>query len=370
MKADGVELHRRISLDSLDSVAFSDVRLACATKAIFKTSSNCYASVFFLLTTKKVGFIVKYLITGGAGFIGSNLARFVLQKGHDVVVLDNFSTGKRENLEEVRDRITLIEGDLRDRASVEKALDGCSAIFHHGALGSVPRSMEDPISSHDVNVNGTLTVLEAARTAGIKRIIFAASSSAYGDQPESPKHEKMEPMPKSPYAASKLACESYMQAYADAYGMETICLRYFNVFGPRQDPKGAYAAVIPAFVTNLLRKEAPTVYGDGEQSRDFCYIDNVCLANWLAAEVPAERCDGRPMNIACQEQVSLNQILQRLQSLLKTDISAEYTTERPGDVKHSLADISRAKEVLGYEPVVYFDDGLTQAIDWYRENMK
>ncbi len=313
---------------------------------------------------------MKYLITGGAGFIGSNLTRYVLQKGHEVVVLDNFSTGKRENLEEIEDRITLIEGDLRDRSVVEKALKGCSAVFHQGALGSVPRSVEDPVTSHDVNVNGTLNVLESARSEGVRRIVFAASSSAYGDQPESPKQESMISLPKSPYAASKVAGEVYMQAYADAYGMETVCLRYFNVFGPCQDPHGAYAAVIPAFVTNLLRGERPTVYGDGEQSRDFCYIDNVCKANWLASQAPADRCNGRPMNIACHRQISLNQILEQLQDLLGTKIEPIYTHERPGDVKHSLADVSLAKEMIGYVPEVYFQEGLERAIDWYREHMK
>lgn len=313
---------------------------------------------------------MKYLITGGAGFIGSNLTRYVLQKGHEVVVLDNFSTGKRENLAEIEDRITLIEGDLRDRSVVEKALKGCSAVFHQGALGSVPRSVEDPVTSHDVNVNGTLNVLESARSEGVRRIVFAASSSAYGDQPESPKQESMISLPKSPYAASKVAGEVYMQAYADAYGMETVCLRYFNVFGPRQDPHGAYAAVIPAFVTDLLHGERPTVYGDGEQSRDFCYIDNVCQANWLASQAPADRCNGRPMNIACHRQISLNQILEQLQDLLGTKIEPIYTHERPGDVKHSLADVALAKEMIGYEPEVYFQEGLERAIDWYREHMK
>ena len=313
--------------------------------------------------------MAKYLITGGAGFIGSNLARYVLSKGHDVVVLDNLSTGKRENLTEISDSITLIEGDIRDHAAVEKAMQGVCAVFHQGALGSVPRSVEAPVTSHDTNVNGTLTVLETARKLGVKRIVFAASSSAYGNQPISPKQEDMPILPISPYAASKVACEAYLQAYADAYGMETVSLRYFNVFGPRQDPFGAYAAVIPAFVSKLLKNEPPVVYGDGEQSRDFCYIENVCHANWLAANAPAENCDGRPVNIACYEATSLNQILAKLQSLLKTNITPVYTTERPGDVKHSLADITRAKEKIGYEPLVTFDEGLEKAIDWYRDNL-
>lgn len=311
----------------------------------------------------------KYLITGGAGFIGSNLARYILDKGHDVVVLDNFATGKRENLEEIKDRITLIEGDIRDRQAVDQAVEGCKAIFHEGALGSVPRSVADPVTSLDVNVNGTVTVLESARALGVKRLVFAASSSAYGDQPTSPKHEGMVPAPISPYAASKVCCEADLQAYAAVYKMEMVALRYFNVFGPRQDPFGAYAAVIPAFVSKLLKKESPVVFGDGEQSRDFCYIENVCSANWLAANAPAENCDGRPMNIACNSAVTLNQILGKLNSLMNLDIKAIYKEPRAGDVKHSLADISLAKKKIGYEPLVYFDEGLERAIDWYTKNL-
>ncbi len=312
---------------------------------------------------------MKYLITGGAGFIGSNLARFVLEKGHDVVVLDNFATGKRENLTEILDRITLIEGDIRDRDTVDRAVNGCAAIFHEGALGSVPRSVENPVLSHDVNVNGTITVLESARAAGVKRVVFAASSSAYGDQPVSPKIETMPVLPISPYAAGKAACEAYLQAYAAAYGMETVSLRYFNVFGPRQDPFGAYAAVIPAFVSKLLKNEQPVVFGDGEQTRDFCFIENVCSANWLAANAPASNCDGQPMNIACNAAVSLNQILDKLKSLMGKTIQPIFQPVRAGDVKHSLADISLAKRKIGYDPLVYFDQGLEKAIHWYTENL-
>ncbi len=313
--------------------------------------------------------MAKYLVTGGAGFIGSNLVRYILDKGHDPVVLDNFATGKRENMDDFVDRVTFIEGDIRCRETMDKAVDGCTAVFHEAALGSVPRSVKDPVTSHDVNVNGTVNVLEAARAAGVKRIAFAASSSAYGDQKESPKHEAMPPMPISPYAASKLSCEGYMQAYAAAYGMETVSLRYFNVFGPFQDPNGAYAAVIPAFVSRLLKGEAPLVHGDGEQSRDFCFIENVCHANWLAVNAPAENCMGRPINIACHYATSLNQILDKLSQLLGKEVNAEYGPVRAGDVKHSLADISLAKELIGYEPQVYFEEGLEKAIDWYRENL-
>ncbi len=313
--------------------------------------------------------MAKYLVTGGAGFIGCNLARFILDQGHDVVVLDNFATGKRENIADIVDRIELIEGDVRDRDAVDRAVAGCAAIFHEGALGSVPRSVEDPVTSHDANVNGTITVLDGARAAGVNRVVFAASSSAYGNQKESPKHEGMVSMPISPYAASKLACEAYMQGYAAAYGMETVSLRYFNVFGPYQDPCGAYAAVIPAFISRVLAGEQPVVYGDGEQSRDFCYIENVVQANWLAAHAPAESCDGKPMNIACHARTTLNEILAKIQELLGTNIEAVYTDERPGDVKHSLADVSLAKEKIGYEPKVFFDEGLERAMDWYRANL-
>ena len=313
--------------------------------------------------------MARYLVTGGAGFIGSNLVRFILDKGHEAVVLDNFATGKRENLAEIAGRITLVEGDIRDADTVASAMAGCRAVFHEAALGSVPRSVEDPVTSHDVNVNGTIRVLEGARAAGVKRIVFAASSSAYGNQPASPKHEQMAPMPISPYAANKVACEAYMQGYAASYGMETVSLRYFNVFGPRQDPAGAYAAVIPAFVSRLLAGQRPVVFGDGEQSRDFCYIDNVCQANWLAAHAPAGICDGQPINIACNQRTTLNEILELLGRLLGVKADAEYRPDRAGDVKHSLADVSRAKERLGYVPQVLFEQGLTKAITWYKENL-
>lgn len=313
--------------------------------------------------------MAKYLVTGGAGFIGCNLARFLLDKGCDVVVLDNFSTGKRENLTGIADRVELIEGDIRQPEALDRAIAGCSAVFHQAALGSVPRSVEDPLTSHDVNVNGTVNVLEAARAAGVKRVVFAASSSAYGDQPESPKRETMPPLPRSPYAASKVACEAYMRGYAAVFGMETLSLRYFNVFGPYQDPHGAYAAVIPAFVSSLLAGTRPKVFGDGGQTRDFCYIANVCEANWQAANAPADVCDGRPLNIACGQTTSLNEILDQLRELLGVDVQAEYTDPRPGDVRDSLADVSAAKDAIGYKPKVFFSEGLERAIDWYKQNL-
>jgi nucleoside-diphosphate-sugar epimerase len=313
--------------------------------------------------------MAKYLVTGGAGFIGCNLVRYILQHGHDVTVLDDFSTGKRQNLTDLAGRINLIEGDIRDRSTCERAVAGCQAVFHEAALGSVPRSVDDPVTTHDVNVNGTVNVLEAARAAGVRRVVFAASSSAYGDQIESPKHEGMVPAPISPYAASKIACEAYLRGYAAVYGLETLSLRYFNVFGPHQDPAGAYAAVIPAFVSRLLHGERPVVYGDGEQSRDFCYIDNVCEANWLAAHAPADVCDGRPLNIACNRRTTLNEILELLRRLLDSDVQAVYRDPRTGDVRDSQADVSRAKAAIGYEPKVFFAEGLEKAIDWYRENL-
>jgi nucleoside-diphosphate-sugar epimerase len=287
-----------------------------------------------------------------------------------LVVLDNFSTGKRENLADIIGKITLIEGDIRHRQAVDKAVQGVSAIFHEAALASVPASVADPAAAHDVNVNGTITVLESARAAGIKRVVFAASSAAYGDNPLSPKTETMMPQPISPYAANKICCEHYLQAYAAVYGMETVALRYFNVFGPRQDPFGAYAAVIPAFVMNILRGQRPQVFGDGEQTRDFCYIENVCQANWLAANAPAKNCTGLPMNIACNAAVSLNQILAKLNSLMGGEVKAEYLPPRAGDIKHSLADVSFAEKMIGYKPGVYFDEGLEKAIHWYTEHLK
>jgi len=313
--------------------------------------------------------MARYLVTGGAGFIGSNLVRHVLAQGHQAVVLDNLATGKRENMDDFAGQAKFIEGDIRDRSAVDRAVAGVAAVFHQAALPSVPRSVEDPAASHDVNVNGTLTLLDAARAAGVRRVVFAASSSAYGERAESPKHEGMAPMPISPYAASKVACECYLRAYAAAFGMETISLRYFNVFGPYQDPDGAYAAVIPAFVSRLLGGQRPVVYGDGEQSRDFCYIDNVCQANWLAAHVPASACDGTVVNIACGARATLNEILRLLAELLNTKVQADYMDPRPGDVRHSVADVSLAKKVIGYEPKVFFADGLRKAIDWYTANL-
>jgi len=308
-----------------------------------------------------------YLVTGGAGFIGSHLVERLVNDGKPVRVLDNFSTGKRENLAPFTEKIVLCEGDLRQPEDCRKACEGIDIIFHEGAVPSVPVSVEDPKTSHEANIDGTFNLLMAAWDAGCKRVIFAASSSAYGDLPELPKRESAKPEPLSPYALNKLVGEYYLQVFYKCYGLETISLRYFNVFGPRQDPKSQYAAAIPAFVTAILHEQPPTIYGDGEQTRDFTFIDNVVHANMLAARV--EHTHGEVVNIACGERVSVNQIIKTINELLGKNVPSNYTDVRAGDVKHSLADISLAREVIGYEPVINFEDGLRKAIDWYRENL-
>jgi UDP-glucose 4-epimerase len=307
------------------------------------------------------------LVTGGAGFIGSHVVRGALARGYEVRVLDDFSTGHRRNLAELGSQIELVEGDIRNLAAVRKAVAGCEVIFHLAALGSVPRSVDDPATTHDVNANGSLNVLLAARDAGVRRVVYSASSSAYGDTPTLPKIESMLPQPLSPYAVSKLAVEHYCLAFYNCYGLQSVALRYFNVFGPRQDPNSTYAAVIPAFVSNMVRGKRPVIFGDGEQSRDFCYIENVVNANLLGAEARETRAD--VMNIACGERISLNEIMKLLNRSLGTNIEPEYRPMRPGDVKHSLADLAVAKRVIGYEPRVMFAEGLQRAIAWYRENV-
>jgi len=308
----------------------------------------------------------KYLVTGGAGFIGSHIVEQLVRDGESARVLDNFATGKRENLAPFSARIELFEGDLRDKADCARACAGVEIIFHEGAVPSVPKSVEDPATSHEANVDGTFNILMAARQAGCRRVIYAASSSAYGDQPELPKRETARPDPLSPYAVNKLVGEHYLSVFHKCWGLETISLRYFNVFGPRQDPKSQYAAAIPAFVTAILRGEPPTVYGDGEQTRDFTYIENVVHANLLAARAP--KLSGEVINVACGERVSVNQIIQEVNQLLGKSIRPNYVPQRPGDVKHSLADISLARQIIGFEPVVGFAEGLSRAIDWYRHH--
>ncbi|MDP6096264.1 MAG: SDR family oxidoreductase [Gammaproteobacteria bacterium] len=311
--------------------------------------------------------MANYLVTGGGGFIGSNLVRALLDAGHAVRVLDDFSSGKRENLSEIQDRIDLIEGDIRDLATCQSSCADMEVVLHQAALGSVPRSVEDPITSNDVNIGGTLSMLWAAKGAKVRRFVFAASSAAYGESAAMPKQEDMPTAPISPYGVAKLTCEHYCRVFCLAYGLETFALRYFNVFGPYQDPTSQYAAVIPLFVSAMLHKKQPVVFGDGEQTRDFTYIDNVVQANILAAQAKEAR--GEVINIACQKQISLNQILDLLRELLDTDIGANYTDPRAGDIKHSLADISRAREILSFEPAVDFKQGLRLAIDWYKNNL-
>jgi nucleoside-diphosphate-sugar epimerase len=312
---------------------------------------------------------MNYLVTGGAGFIGSNLASALLAQGHRVRALDNFLTGKKENLAGLADgygdAFELVEGDLRDLEVTRRATGGVEYVLHQGALPSVPRSVADPVLSNEINVGGTVNLLIAARDAGVRRVVFAASSSAYGDTPELPKRESMTPNPKSPYAAQKLAGEHYMRIFYEVYGVETVSLRYFNVFGPKQDPASTYAAVIPRFITAVLMGTAPTVYGDGLQTRDFTYIDNVVRVNLLACKASKEAC-GRVFNIACGERVSLLEILEIIYGLAGRRVPPRFEPPRPGDVRDSLADISLARDLLGYEPMVPFPEGLSRTFDYFR----
>ena len=308
-----------------------------------------------------------FLVTGGAGFIGSHLAHALVARGETVRVLDNFLTGKRENLADVADAIDLLEGDLRDPDDCRRACDGVDVVYHEGALPSVPKSVEDPLASHQANVDGTFNILLAARDAGVKRLVYAASSSAYGDTPTLPKVEDMPPSPLSPYAVQKLTGEFYCKTFYDCFGLQTLSLRYFNVFGPRQDPASQYAAAIPAFVTAILKDQPPTIYGDGEQTRDFTHVDNVVHANLLAADAPETH--GEAINLACGERVSVNQIIAAINQALGKSVEPKYVDTRPGDVKHSLADISLARKVIGFEPKILFEEGLALAIDWYRQNL-
>jgi nucleoside-diphosphate-sugar epimerase len=306
---------------------------------------------------------VRVLVTGGAGFIGGHIVDALLSEGATVRVIDNFSTGRRENLQHNLGRIDLIEGDLRDPAACAHAVRDVELIYHQAAIPSVARSVEDPVSSDEANVGGTVKLLEAARKAGVKRVVFAASSSAYGETEVLPKVETMMPQPLSPYAVSKLACEQYLTVFGRLYGMKTVSLRYFNVFGPRQDPKSDYAAVIPRFITTLLRGEAPTIFGDGEQTRDFCFIENVVQANLLAGRADV---NGEVVNIACGERVSLNQLVELMNAEIGTNIPPKHGPPRPGDIRHSLADISAARRLLGYEPKFDLRAGLKKTIEYYR----
>lgn len=306
----------------------------------------------------------RYLITGGAGFIGSHLALALLDRGESVRVLDNLATGREQNLDLLRGRAEVVTGDVRDLDTVRAATKGVEVVFHQAALASVPRSIADPLGSLAANVTGTQHVLLAARDAGVRRVVYASSSSVYGDTPVLPKREDMTPNPLSPYAVQKLAAELLCGVFTRVYQLETVALRYFNVFGPRQDPASQYAAVIPRFLTALARGQRPTVFGDGGQTRDFTYIANVVQANILAAEAPDAV--GRAMNIGCGERISLNQTLQMAAALLGVSVDANYVDPRPGDVRDSLADISLAKRLLGYEPAVNFSQGLALTVQELR----
>jgi len=306
-------------------------------------------------------------VTGGAGFIGSNICRRLVAEGCFVRVVDNLLTGKRSNLASVMDKIEFVEGDMGVPEVARAVVKGIDVILHEGALPSVPRSVDDPAAAHQHCVDATFMMLLAARDAGVKRFVYAASSSAYGDTPTLPKVETMRPDPLSPYAVGKLVGEYYCSVFATVFGLETISLRYFNVFGPQQDPTSQYAAAIPAFVTAILKDTPPTIYGDGEQSRDFTYIDNVVHANLLAAR--ARKTAGQVINVACGEAVTVNAIIDMINRLLGKKVKPKYEPARPGDVKHSLADITAAKELIGFEPVVLFREGLEKSIDWYRRNV-
>lgn len=309
----------------------------------------------------------KFLVTGGAGFIGSNLCKRLVAEGCFVRVVDNLLTGKRSNLAAIMDNIEFVEADMGDSDVARSVMQGIDVVLHEGALPSVPRSVDDPASSHRHCVDATFTLLLAARDARVKRFVYAASSSAYGDTPTLPKVETIRPDPLSPYAVGKLVGEHYCSVFAKVYGLETIALRYFNVFGPQQDPASQYAAAIPAFVTAILRDQPPTIYGDGEQSRDFTYIDNVVHANLLAAR--AKKTAGQVVNVACGEAVTVNAIIAMINRLLGKSVKPNYVPARVGDVKHSLADITAARKLIDFEPVVPFREGLERSIDWYRRNL-
>ena len=313
--------------------------------------------------------MARYLITGIAGFIGSSLARALVDRGEQVRGVDNLATGNRENIREILNRIDFREADLLDLDAMHKACTDVDFVFHEAAIPSVPKSVLDPLGSNRANVDGTVNLLIAARDAKVKRVVYAASSSAYGDTPTLPKREDMRPDPISPYAVAKLASEHYMVSFYRCYQLETVCLRYFNVFGPRQDPSSPYSGVLAKFITLMLRGEQPTMFGDGEQSRDFTYIDNVVEANLLACKAPAAKVAGQVLNTATGRRVTLNETFKLLQGLTSYKGEPKYGPERGGDIKHSLADISKAEAALGYKPKVDFEEGLRRTVEWYRETV-
>ncbi len=308
--------------------------------------------------------MTKYMVTGGAGFIGSHIASALVERGDQVTVFDNFSTGRLENLQHLEGRVKIVEGDLLDREGLASAMEGIDYVYHQAALASVPRSVTDPLATHHACATGTLNVLDLARRGGVRRVIYAGSSSAYGNQPFSSKREMDLPQPLSPYAAAKLTGEYYCQAFTETYGLETVGIRYFNVFGPRQDPNSEYSAVIPIFVTKMLKGERPTIYGDGRQSRDFTFIDNVVYGNLAAAT--AEGAVGRVINVACGQQFTLLDLVASINAVLGTRIEPQFAPSRAGDVKASLADTTLAERLLGYEVQIDFQEGLRRSIEYYR----
>jgi len=310
--------------------------------------------------------MAKFLVTGAAGFIGSSLVRALLERGDEVRGIDNFATGRRENLAEVLKQIDFRDADLLDLNAMHKACAGVDYVLHEAAIPSVPKSVVDPIGSNRANIDGTVNLLVAARDVKVKRVVYAASSSAYGDTPTLPKHESMTPNPISPYAVAKLASELYMISFFRCYGLETVCLRYFNIFGPRQDPSSPYSGVLAKFSMEMLRGEQPTIFGDGETSRDFTYIDNAVSANLLACSAPAAECAGRVFNCATGRRITLNETFAALKPLTGYQGDVKYAPERAGDIKHSLADITLAQKHLGYKVLVNFEDGLRRTVEWYK----
>jgi nucleoside-diphosphate-sugar epimerase len=304
-----------------------------------------------------------YLVTGGAGFIGSHLTEELVRRGHSVRVADSLITGKRSNLDHIPG-VEFLEGDLADLSFARRAVDGCEFVLHEAAIPSVPRSVKDPITSNRANVDATLNVLVASRDAGVRRLVFAGSSSAYGDTPTLPKHEGMPPGPLSPYALQKVVGEQYLQMFTRLYGLETVTTRYFNVFGPRQDPSSPYSGVISVFATALLDGRSPSIYGDGEQTRDFTYVANVVDGVLRACEAPAA--SGEIINVATGGRISLNQLFRTMRDLIGGSVEPTYTDSRPGDVRDSQADITKAAHILGYKPIVSFEEGLRRTVEWYR----
>ena len=311
--------------------------------------------------------MARYVVTGGAGFIGSHIVEELVRRSETVTVIDNFSTGKRENVKPFEGTAEIVDADISQAKNLAQILKGAEYVIHQAAIPSVPKSIIDPVKSHEANVNGTLQLLVACREAGVKRVVYASSSSLYGDSPTLPKHEGMMPNPLSPYGAQKLFGETYCQVFTKSYGLETVSLRYFNVFGPRQDATSQYSGVLALFIPAVLEGRRPTIYGDGEQSRDFTYVKNVVEANLLACKAPGVA--GQFFNVACGDRITVNSMLHQINKITGKDISPVYADARAGDIKHSQADITRAKERLSYEPRVSFEEGLRNTIEWYRENL-